>query len=208
MWAGKYFPALLFFTTNNLKGDINIKLLIEQVKSSSEAAEYKLFRLYFPYVKSICNRYSAGEQESQEMVNDTFLKVFRNIDKYDPEFEFKPWLRRVCINCCLSYNKKKFVTYTALEPEMAYQVWEDPDSVVEYFNSEECLSILKELSPQYRTIFNLYVFEDMKHHEIAQELNISVGTSKSNLNRAKAKLIEIMSIMKPEIFKQKMALNG
>lgn len=192
-----------------MKGDIHINLLIEQIKCSSEAAEYKLFSLYFPYVKSICNRYSSCEQESQEMVNDTFLKVFRNIDKYDPEYEFKPWLRKVCINCCLTYNRKQFIHFTSLEPEMVNHYYkDDQDQLTGQFSPEECFSLLKELSPQYRIIFNLYVFEEMKHHEIAQELNISVGTSKSNLNRAKAKLIEIMRIRKPEIFKQKIALNG
>jgi RNA polymerase sigma factor (sigma-70 family) len=193
----------------SMKGDLNINLLIEQIKNSVEAAEFKLFRLFYPYVRSICNRYGSNEDESQEMANDTFLKVFRNIDKYDPEYEFKPWIRKVCINCCLDYQKKYFEVNKTVDLDMASFVkQEGADAIPEYFNPNECLSMLKELSPQYRTVFNLFVFEEMKHHEIAQELNISVGTSKSNFNRAKARLIEIMKEKKPEIVKNKMAHNG
>lgn len=194
---------------DDLRGNINIKLLIEQIKSSSEAAEFKLFRLYFPYVKSICNRYGSNDGESQEMVNDTFLKVFKNIDKYDSEYEFKPWIRKVCINCCLDYQKKYFEENKTVDLDMAsFNRQEEPEALPEYFNADECLNMLKQLSSQYRTVFNLYVFEEMKHHEIAQELNISVGTSKSNFNRAKARLIEIMKEKKPEFVKNKLALNG
>jgi RNA polymerase sigma-70 factor, ECF subfamily len=194
---------------DDLNGNINIKLLIEQIKGSSEAAEFKLFRLFFPYVKSICNRYGSNDEESKEMVNDTFLKVFRNLDKYDPEYEFKPWIRKVCINCCLDYQKKYFKANKTVDLDMASIIKQErSDELPEYFNANECLSMLKQLSPQYRTVFNLYVFEEMKHHEIAQELNISVGTSKSNFNRAKARLIEMMKEKKPEIVKNKMALNG
>lgn len=194
---------------DDLRGNINIKLLIEQIKSSSEAAQFKLFRLYFPYVKSICNRYGSNDGESQEMVNDTFLKVFKNIDKYDSEYEFKPWIRKVCINCCLDYQKKYFEENKTVDLDMvSFTRQEEHEALPEYFNADECLNMLKQLSSQYRTVFNLYVFEEMKHHEIAQELNISVGTSKSNFNRAKARLIEIMKEKKPEFVKNKLALNG
>lgn len=82
------------------------------------------------------------------------------------------------------------------------------DYITNSFTPDECMLFLNKLSPQYRTVFNLFVFEDMKHHEIAQELNISVGTSKSNLNRAKAQLMEIMKSEKPQLLNKKNVLNG
>lgn len=189
--------------------DVNIRLILEQIKESNEAAESRLFRLYFPYVKSICNRYSKNEEESKEMLNDTFLKIFSNIEKYDPEYDFKPWARKICINCCLSYNKKYFSTQNTVtinNPESFGYSGEE--AFIGSFDPDECLSVLKELSPRYRTVFNMFVFEEMKHHEIAQELNISVGSSKSDLSRAKTQLLEIMRNKKPEYFKNKMIKNG
>lgn len=143
------------------------------------------------------------------MLTDTFLKIFRNIDKYDPDYEFKPWIRKICINSCLSYNKKYFKHQKTISLDLINDFENNEnESIAEYFSAEECLSFLTNLTPQYRTVFNLYVFEDMKHHEIAQELNISVGTSKSNLSRAKNQLIEAMKTKKPALFNQKKVFNG
>lgn len=196
--------------TKNLRGDVNIVLLIDQIKKSNEAAEYKLFRQYFPYIKSICIRYGANEDEVQEMVNDTFLKIFRHIEKYDPEFEFKPWIRKICINCCLTYNKKYFTEQikVSLDNIREFETDKNYENIADSLSPNECLQLLNKLSPQYRTVFNLFVFEDMKHHEIAGELNISVGTSKSNLNRAKSQLLEIIKSEKPHLFNNKIVLNG
>lgn len=193
-----------------MRGDVNIGLLIDQIKKSNEAAEYKLFRQYFSYIKSICIRYATNEDEVQEMVNDTFLKIFRHIEKYDPEFEFKPWIRKICINCCLTYNKKYFSEQIKVSLDDIREIETDKayESIADSLSPNECLLMLNKLTPQYRTVFNLFVFEDMKHHEIAGELNISVGTSKSNLNRAKSQLIEIIKSEKPHLFNKKIVLNG
>lgn len=193
-----------------MRGDVNIGLLIDQIKKSNEAAEYKLFRQYFSYIKSICIRYATNEDEVQEMVNDTFLKIFRHIEKYDPEFEFKPWIRKICINCCLTYNKKYFSEQIKVSLDEIREIETDKayESIAESLSPNECLLMLNKLTPQYRTVFNLFVFEDMKHHEIAGELNISVGTSKSNLNRSKSQLIEIIKSEKPHLFNKKIVLNG
>lgn len=193
-----------------MRGDVNIGLLIDQIKKSNEAAEYKLFRQNFSYIKSICIRYASNEDEVQEMVNDTFLKIFRHIEKYDPEFEFKPWIRKICINCCLTYNKKYFSEQIKVSLDEIREIETDKayEGIADSLSPNECLLMLNKLTPQYRTVFNLFVFEDMKHHEIAGELNISVGTSKSNLNRAKSQLIEIIKSEKPHLFNKKIVLNG
>ena len=204
------FSCLHFLKKFALTGEPNIKLLIEQVKASNEAAEYSLFKLFFPYIKSICIRYSNSEEETQEMLNDTFLKIFKNIDKYDPDYDFKPWIRKICINSCLSYNRKYFNEIIHVSIDFIPDKYNDEsfDYITNSFTPDECMLFLNKLSPQYRTVFNLFVFEDMKHHEIAQELNISVGTSKSNLNRAKAQLMEIMKSEKPQLLNKKNVLNG
>ncbi|MEZ4908182.1 MAG: RNA polymerase sigma factor [Saprospiraceae bacterium] len=189
--------------------ETNIKLLIEQIKSSNVKAEYKLFELYYSYVKSICLRYSNNEDDADEMLNDSFLRVFKYIDRYDPDYDFKPWLRKVSVNACLDHNKKYFEEKKKVSIDKYNELEGDNDEMLlQNFSGEECMNMLSGLSPQYKIVFNLYVFEEMKHHEIAQELNISVGTSKSNLSRAKEQLREQMKEKRPELFHNKKVLNG
>lgn len=121
------------------------------------------------------------------MLNDTFYNVFRYLDRFDTKYDLKPWLSKVCVNCCIRYLKKYPSPSFIVDLDQA-QIGEQLTSDDEATLGDHYLKIIKELSPQYRTVFNLYVFEEYKHSEIAELLGISVGTSKSNLSRAKAYL--------------------
>ena len=154
------------------------------------AAERKLFELYYGYVITICKRYGKSKQEREEMVNDAFYTVFRYLERYDEQYDFKPWLRKVCINSCLQYLKKYKITF---ETEELTQLVEDKTIVLaDDIDSEHIFQMINQLPRAYRIVFNLYIIEEYKHHEIAELLGISVGTSKSNLSRAKMKLEEII----------------
>ena len=165
---------------------INIQLIIEGCLKGHAPSEQKLFESYYAYVKSICLRYAGNLEEAEEMLNDTFYKVFRYLERYDQEQRFLPWLRKVCINACLEYNRK-YLQKIAIEPlEKSMEETIGPDH--DFFELDPQVDVsacLRLLSPAYRTIFNLYVIEEYKHHEIAEILSISVNTSKSNLSRAK-----------------------
>ena len=154
------------------------------------AAERKLFELYYGYVLSICKRYGKSKQEIEEMLNDAFYTVFRYLDRYDEQYDFKPWLRKVCINSCLQYLKKYKI---AFETEELTPVVENKNIVLaDDIDSDHIFLMINQLPRAYKIVFNLYVIEEYKHHEIAALLGISVGTSKSNLSRAKMKLTEII----------------
>jgi RNA polymerase sigma-70 factor (ECF subfamily) len=154
------------------------------------AAERKLFELYYGYVLSICQQYGKSKQEFEEMLNDTFYTVFRYLVRYDEQYDFKPWLRKVCVNSCLKYLKKYRIEF---ETEELTQRTENRNvELADDISSDHVFKIINQLPRAYRIVFNLYVIEEYKHHEIAELLGISVGTSKSNLSRAKMKLEEII----------------
>jgi len=169
-----------------LERGVNIRLIIEGCLNGNSGFQRKLFNSFYSYVKSICIRYSGSSTEADEMLNDTFYKVFKYLDRYDNSREFKPWLSKVCVNACLEYNRKylKKIRFVEYKGELTDQWSKDIPSEI------DIPKILQLLSPAYRVVFNLYVMEEYKHQEIAQMLGISVNTSKSNLHRAKQQLRE------------------
>lgn len=134
---------------------------------------------------SICLRYAKSKMEAQEILNDSFLKVFIKIEKYNVEKSFKGWLRRILINTALDNYRKYSKHYYLQNINSIPDVQDSNVDVQAELAYEDLLAIIQQLSPAYRTIFNLYVIDGFKHEEIAEKLNISVGTSKSNLSKAR-----------------------
>lgn len=129
--------------------------------------------------------------EGEEILNDSFLSIFKNINQYDIDYSFKAWLRKIVIHKSIdAFRKNKKYKEIHSQVEIEKIPPEDEVSIVE--KDDDILSVIQLLPPAYRTVFNLYVMDDYKHHEIAELLQISVGTSKSNLSRAKGKIKKIM----------------
>lgn len=176
---------------------INIRLLIEGCRNENRASQRKLYEHFYGYGMSISLRYTQNNIEAEEILNDTFLKVFQNIDKYDANYPFKVWLRKILVNTAIDYFRKfQKHRLTFASDLISDQV--DVSTVTAIDPTDDVLPIVQQLSPKYRMVFNLYVMEGYKHHEIAEKLQISVGTSKSNLARAKEKLRELWQNNNPE----------
>ena len=172
------------------------KDLVKKCIEGDQDAYKGVFELYYGYVMTICLQYGKNREEAEEMSNDTFYTLFKYMHRYDDRYEFKPWLRRLCINCCLKYNKK----YTAKIDSENIEVTNlsfgyDPINSIELENDQQRF-LLGQLPPRYRLVFNMHVFENYSHSEIANYLGISIGTSKSNLSRAKSILKRIMLCQK------------
>jgi RNA polymerase sigma factor (sigma-70 family) len=151
------------------------------------ASQKKLYQLYYGYAMSICLRYSRTKEEAVEILNDGFLKVFTKIGKYDPSRSFKGWLRRILINTAVDAYRQNHKHYYAEDISvLEHEVVEG--TVLDQMNYEALTQMIQQLSPAYRTVFNLYVIDGFTHEEIAGQLHISVGTSKSNLSKARANL--------------------
>ncbi len=167
-----------------MDGKINLGLLLQGCMEGNPKSQGKLYQQFYGYGMNIALRYCKSSTEAEEILNDGFLRVFKNIDKYDTQYPFKPWFRKIIVNQAIDYFRKyeKYNSYNA-PIDLPENLADSPITA-----SDDMLPIVQMLSPMYRIVFNLYVMEEYKHQEIAEKLDISIGTSKSNLARAKAKL--------------------
>ena len=165
--------------------------ILEGCKSGERKAFGLLYKKYASTMLAICMRYCKHREEAEDILHEGFIKVFSNIGKFRGEGSFEGWIKRIMINTSLSHyhaNLKKYFQSEVEEIEDLRE--EDPDDGV-YSNApsrSELLSLIQALPDGYRFVFNMYVFEDFSHKEIAQELGISVNTSKSQLAKARRQL--------------------
>ncbi len=136
---------------------------------------------------SICARYVRDSSEAKSVMNQGFFKIFKHLDKFNTDYDFKPWLKTIMVNTALDHIKKnkKVALHAELEESAHYSI---DETVIAKMSFDEILKIVNLLPTAYRTVFNLFVIDGYKHEEIAKQLGIGIGTSKSNLSRAKEKL--------------------
>ena len=144
----------------------------------------KLYDLFSGKMFVVCLQYSNNYEEAKDILQDGFVKVFTNLKQFKHQGSFEGWIRRIMVNTALEkfrQNKIKFIDSEIFEFKDSLS-YEDIESNI---SANDILKVMQELSPQYRTVFNLYVNEGYSHKEISEKLNISVGTSKLNLSRAR-----------------------
>ena len=139
----------------------------------------------------ICYRYANRPEDAKDLFQEGFIKVFNKIERFNFNGSLEGWIRRIMVNNAIDYyrkNKNKYaISETLVEAEQIPS--EDiGESIFEDVSAKQLLDFVQQLSPVYRTVFSLYVLDDYTHAEIAEELGISEGTSKSNLSKAKKNL--------------------
>ena len=161
--------------------------LIAACGRGERGAQRQLYEHFFAYGMSVAIRYAADRDGAVAVLNNAYLTVFRRLDVYDSSKPFKPWFRVIVVRAALDYLKKqrKFAQHVELQEHTPVFDREDTLSRIGY---QELLGMVQRLSDAYRTVFNLYVIDGFKHEEIAEQLGISVGTSKSNLHKARTQL--------------------
>jgi RNA polymerase sigma factor (sigma-70 family) len=165
--------------------------LIQQLKAQDRTAQKWLYDRYAPLMFSVCRRYLRSREDAEEALVSGFYKVFAHIDNYQGAGSFEGWIRRIMVNESLMALRK---TRVLVFPGDDFQPVDQADqfSIEADMSAREILELLDELAPGYRTVFNLYVLEGLKHHEIAELLGISINTSKSQLILAKEKLRQLL----------------
>ncbi|GAB3034953.1 RNA polymerase sigma factor [Spirosoma pulveris] len=148
-----------------------------------------LYKQFYGYAMSVCLRYAPTREGALEVLNDGFLKVFTRLDQYDSTQPFKGWLRRILINAAIDHYRQevRHHNHEAVEQVEQTVATESADAFGQLAH-EELMGLVQRLSPAYRLVFNLYVMDGFTHEEIAGQLGISVGASKSNLARARENL--------------------
>ncbi len=137
----------------------------------------------------ICLQYASSEEDAQDLMQEGFLKVFRKVDQVNNPDAFPGWIRRVMINTALEkYRSQIHLQRIDDVKEVAERATDD--GIFDNLTCQELVALIQTLTPQYRIVFNLYAIEGFSHKEISEELGISIGTSKSNLSRARTILQE------------------
>jgi RNA polymerase sigma-70 factor (ECF subfamily) len=170
---------------------------IEGCLEGDRRAQQQVYQLMYGKMLPVCLRYTQNMDQAKDILQDGFIKVFTNIDKYNRKGSFEGWIRRVMVNTAIDYFRKSKNDWMLLGEEQSIEdymeVEEDEETETEFeFSASEVIEAVQKLSPAYKAVFNLYVFENLQHNEIAERLEISIGTSKSNLAKAKRSLRKIL----------------
>jgi len=169
-----------------------LKFILDSCRKGNRASQMRLYEHFYSYAMGICLRYARNREEAKEMVNDGFLKVFTKLDQYDSNYPFTAWIRRLFINTAIDYHRRYHKNREHLQSVTDDEVEPVYNEALANLSFDELIKLIQKLPPAYRMVFNLYVIDGLKHHEIAAQLNISVGSSKSNLAKARKKLIELL----------------
>jgi RNA polymerase sigma-70 factor (ECF subfamily) len=173
--------------------------LIESCKNNDREAQYRLYNLLSGKMFAVCLRYAKHREAAEDLLQEGFVKVFMHIDKFRGEGSFEGWVRRIIVNTAVEHYRRSTKMYPMVNVEDVNREisWTDTGDDLEL---EDLMNMINKLSQGYKTIFNLYVVEGYSHKEIAEMLEISEGTSKSQLARARYLLMDM--VKKSEIVKK------
>lgn len=151
-------------------------------------AQKALFDIYAPKLYVVCLRYLKDQMRAQDVLQDTFVKIFANIGNYKSEGAFEGWLKKIAVNTCLDQLRKdkKLLTDVSID-DVSHKLSSESFSA-EKLMADDLLKLVQALPDGYRTVFNLFAIEGYSHQEIAQQLGISESTSKTQYLRARAYL--------------------
>lgn len=156
--------------------------LIEEAVQQKRAAQQQLFNLYSPKMLGVCRQYVKDVHHAEDLMLTGFLKVFNHLANFKHEGSFEGWIRRIMVNTCISHLRKKNPVQL-VDEDFVFNDQATPN--LESTAVEDLQKLIDELPIGYKLVFNLYAIEGYKHSEIAQELNITESTSKSQLFKAR-----------------------
>jgi len=151
----------------------------------------ELYRRFSPRMYAVCLRYAGNAEEAEDILQEGFIKIFKKLGSFRGEGSFEGWIRRIFVNTAIEHFRRKRYLQPVTEKE-ENTIEGKYISVLDELAEQDILALVQELSPGYRTVFNMYVVEGYTHKEIADMLGISEGTSKSQLSRAKVILQDMV----------------
>ena len=166
-----------------------LSLHIERCALNNRESQKKIYTSFYGYAMAVCDRYTNNQDDAIEILNDGFLKVFKEVYRYKPAYtdvvsSFKGWLRKIMVYTAIDHFRKnhKHQFTTDLDTGVI-QVASHTEDALDRISYDEIIRSIQDLTPGYRTVFNLFIIEGFTHEEISDKLGISIGTSKSNLAR-------------------------
>lgn len=183
-----------------VNGNQQISALLSGCRQNDRSSQKELYHFLKGYAVKICYRYQHNNHQVEEIVNEGFTKLFKNIHQFDEHrhveisIALKGWFKRILVNTCIDYYRKNAsYIHSQVLSEETEKIADHGETGLDKLSYKEIIEAIRLLSPAYRTVFNLFVIEGMKHDEIGSHLGISVGASKSNLSKARENLRKILT---------------
>ncbi len=186
----------MFFRRHSTFTDDDLLSVIVACRTHDPRAQQTLFRQFYSYAKSICLRYMANVDEADDVLNESFLKVFQHLSTYDTALPFKAWLRTIVVNTAISYHRKHHKLDTVsmtpvpghLPPDIAV-----PETAVDQLAADEILALVQQLPPIHRTVFLMHVVDGYSLREVADSLTVNEATVRSHFLRGRLRLQELIT---------------
>jgi RNA polymerase sigma factor (sigma-70 family) len=170
--------------------------LIKDCLSGNKQAQYELYQRFSGVLFGICLRYTRNRAEAEDLLQEAFIKIFAKLESFGFKGSFEGWLKRLVVNQAINFRRDNL-------KQLFVQIYADPpehmnDDVPESFSAsdipkERLLQMIQSLPDGYRLVFNMYVFESLAHQQIAEMLEISENTSKTQLMKARNKLKQMVT---------------
>jgi len=181
----------------------HLQALIDGCLKGDRRSQQAIHKLFYGKMKAVCMRYTRDSDQAMDVLQEGFLKVFNNLDKYTGVGTFEGWMRRIMVNLSIDRFRRLKHDLVLLGEQNDIENWageaeddsddsEENDEIYD-ITPEQIIDAMQQLTPAYRTVFNLYVYEDYTHQDIAEALGISVGTSKSNYAKAKKNMKKLLT---------------
>ncbi|KAA3649631.1 MAG: sigma-70 family RNA polymerase sigma factor [Bacteroidetes bacterium] len=175
----------------NLSDQEVVRKVVEGCSKGDAKYQQELYKQLYSPMLTVCYRYTESAEDAKDLFQDGFIKVFEKIGKFNFKGSLEGWIRRIMVNNAIDHyrkHKKRFVMSETLIQIERIADEEIEENIFDELTAKDLLAFVQQLSPVYRTVFNLYVLDGYSHAEISEELGISEGTSKSNLSKAKKNL--------------------
>lgn len=171
--------------------------LVEGCRKGNRADQQKVYAHLYGKMLGVTKRYFSDEDEAKDILQEAFIKVFMNMHKFAGEGSFEGWVRRIVTNTSIDCIRKKKQIFHSIDADQYDWLPDQGDDEIKWNEtlmneSERVMEALQRLAPSYRTVFSLYVIEGYSHQEVADMLEVTVGTTKSNLAKARMKLRKIL----------------
>jgi RNA polymerase sigma-70 factor (ECF subfamily) len=185
----------------NWQDNESVKKIIESCIKGDLMSQQTLYKAFYGKMLVICMRYAKDKDEALDILQDGFVKVFEKLKNFEFKGSLEGWIRRIMVNTAIDNIRKRKDVFTKTDPELELELDsiadeemnDDELEKIKSLKAEIIIKLIQQLSPAYRTVFNMFVIENMTHAEIAERLNINIGTSKSNLAKAKIKLRQLVN---------------
>ena len=169
--------------------EISDEKLVKGCLKGDQLYQKTMFDKFSPRMLGIAQRYTKNTDEAHDILQETFIKVFNNLVKYKHNGSLEGWVRKICVNSSLDYlRKNKNLKFNDDVDEIGYKLESTQTNVLQDLAAEDLMAVLNELPEGYKAVFNLFVIDGFSHKEIAEQLEISVNTSKSQFSRARGLL--------------------